>query len=67
MSNRQRLNVSLTRAKYALFIICNKKSLKVNDDWNSCIQDAQDRKIIVDVDKRDDSSTFKFAQHLLKN
>jgi regulator of nonsense transcripts 1 len=66
LSNRQRLNVSLTRAKYGLFIICNKNSLKINDDWNSCIQDAEDRNLIVDILNKENENHINFSQYLKK-
>jgi senataxin len=46
LSNRQRLNVSLTRAKYALYIICHKNSFKKDANWNECIQNAIERNFI---------------------
>lgn len=66
LSNRQRLNVSLTRAKYGLFIICNKKSLKVNDDWNACIRDAEERSLIVDIRDKESADRLNFSEFLNK-
>merc|ERR1719468_387042 len=43
LSHRQRLNVLLTRAKYALYIFCHKDTLKSNKDWRECIDDANTR------------------------
>ncbi|KAJ7308007.1 hypothetical protein JRQ81_008507 [Phrynocephalus forsythii] len=39
----QRLNVTITRAKYSLFIVGKLKTLMENKDWNQLIQDAQKR------------------------
>ena len=60
LSNRQRLNVSLTRAKYSLFIICNKKSLNINEDWNACIKDDQERNKIIDIENKEHVLKFNF-------
>jgi senataxin len=50
LDNRQRLNVSLTRAKSALYIVCHADSLKNgSEDWKSCIKDAKKRNLIVKV------------------
>nr|XP_060613123.1 probable helicase senataxin [Anolis sagrei ordinatus] len=43
----QRLNVTITRAKYSLFILGKLKTLMENKDWNELIQDAQKRGNIV--------------------
>lgn len=50
LAHRQRLNVALTRAKYALYIFCHVKSLRVNEDWKNCMDDAQERELIVTLD-----------------
>lgn len=50
LSHRQRLNVALTRAKYALYIFCHVKSLRVNEDWRNCMDDAHKRKLIINID-----------------
>ena len=46
VANKQRLNVALTRAKYALYIFCNQKTLRSNKDWENCFKDAQKRNLI---------------------
>ncbi len=66
VGNRQRLNVSLTRARNGLFIICNKKSLKINEDWDACIRDAEERNVVVNVENKNDASNFRFSQYLNK-
>ncbi|XP_063000882.1 probable helicase senataxin [Elgaria multicarinata webbii] len=43
----QRLNVTITRAKYSLFILGKLKTLMENKDWNELIQDAQKRGNII--------------------
>ena len=46
--NRQRLNVSLTRAKKALYIVCHANSLRAgSEDWRNCIDDAVHRNLII--------------------
>ena len=45
--NNQRLNVSLTRAKYGMYIVCHVDSLQTgSDDWKNCIEDAKNRNLI---------------------
>ncbi|XP_053137640.1 probable helicase senataxin isoform X2 [Hemicordylus capensis] len=43
LKSLQRLNVTITRAKYSLFILGQLKTLMENKDWNQLIQDAQRR------------------------
>ena len=47
--SRQRMNVSLTRGKKALYILCHVESLKVSPDWSALIQSAVDRSAVVPV------------------
>ncbi|CAI5794117.1 Senataxin [Podarcis lilfordi] len=47
LKSLQRLNVTLTRAKYSLFILGHLKTLMENKDWNALIQDAQKRGCII--------------------
>ncbi|XP_077163124.1 putative helicase senataxin isoform X2 [Paroedura picta] len=47
LKSLQRLNVTITRAKYSLFILGQLKTLMENRDWNELIQDAQRRGTIV--------------------
>lgn len=50
LTNRKRLNVALTRAKYALYIVGHLHSLKIADeDWKSLIEDAHQRNLVVPV------------------
>jgi len=46
VGNRQRLNVSLTRAKYAMYIIGHMNSLTSNEDWNKLHTNAIERQTI---------------------
>lgn len=50
LAHRQRLNVALTRAKYALYIFGHAESLVVNQDWKSCIEDAKKRNLIFNLE-----------------
>ncbi|XP_078697928.1 putative helicase senataxin isoform X2 [Branchiostoma floridae x Branchiostoma belcheri] len=49
LCHRQRMNVALTRAKFCLFIVCHEASLRTNRDWQSCMEDARTRGLLVDV------------------
>ncbi len=46
LSNRQRLNVSLTRAKYAMYIVCHTSSFRKDSNWNECIKNAVNRNLV---------------------
>src|SRR3546814_16412482 len=43
------MNVGLTRAKYALFVLGREEALQSNVKWASLIQHARERGAIVDV------------------
>ncbi|XP_044899488.1 probable helicase senataxin isoform X2 [Felis catus] len=47
LASLQRLNVTITRAKYSLFILGHLRTLMENQHWNHLIQDAQKRGAIV--------------------
>ncbi|XP_048201340.1 probable helicase senataxin [Perognathus longimembris pacificus] len=47
LASLQRLNVTITRAKYSLFILGHLRTLMENEHWNHLIQDAQKRGAIV--------------------
>ncbi|XP_069465407.1 probable helicase senataxin [Ambystoma mexicanum] len=47
LASRQRLNVTITRAKSSLFILGSLTTLMENRDWNELIQDAQKRGAII--------------------
>ncbi|XP_054853384.1 probable helicase senataxin isoform X2 [Eublepharis macularius] len=63
LKSLQRLNVTITRAKYSLFILGQLKTLMDNKDWNELIQDAQRRGTIV---KTSHDSYKKDATKILK-
>ncbi|KAM4663196.1 putative helicase senataxin [Discoglossus pictus] len=47
LASRHRLNVTITRAKFSLFILGSLRTLMENPDWNNLIQDAQKRGALV--------------------
>ncbi|OPJ67742.1 putative helicase senataxin [Patagioenas fasciata monilis] len=47
LASLQRLNVTITRARYSLFILGRLKTLMENKDWNELIQDAHRRGAII--------------------
>lgn len=47
LASLQRLNVTITRAKYSLFILGHLRTLMENQHWNHLIQDAQRRGAII--------------------
>ncbi|MCJ8741079.1 hypothetical protein PDJAM_G00066540 [Pangasius djambal] len=47
VGNRQRMNVTITRAKSSLFILGHLRTLKEQSDWGALIQDAEKREIII--------------------
>ncbi|CRG97413.1 conserved Plasmodium protein, unknown function [Plasmodium gallinaceum] len=49
LKDERRLNVALTRAKDALWIIGNKKNLEKNETWNSLIKNAITRNCYSDL------------------
>ncbi|XP_041753580.2 probable helicase senataxin isoform X1 [Coregonus clupeaformis] len=55
LGNRQRLNVTITRAKFSLFILGHLRTLQENQDWGALIKDAATR----DVIKSTNEMTFK--------
>ena len=50
LSNSKRINVALTRAKKALYIVGDVDSLKRNITWNKLIQDAETRERLLTID-----------------
>ncbi|XP_035411095.1 probable helicase senataxin [Cygnus atratus] len=63
LASLQRLNVTITRARFSLFILGRLKTLMENKDWNELIQDAQRRGAII---KTSDKSYKKDAVKILK-
>ncbi|NXP55202.1 SETX helicase, partial [Heliornis fulica] len=63
LASLQRLNVTITRARFSLFILGRLKTLMENRDWNELIQDAQRRGAII---KTSEKSYRKDAFRILK-
>ncbi|KFZ60473.1 putative helicase senataxin, partial [Podiceps cristatus] len=63
LASLQRLNVTITRARFSLFILGRLKTLMENKDWNELIQDAQKRGAII---KTSENSYRKDAVKILK-
>ncbi|NXE46263.1 SETX helicase, partial [Casuarius casuarius] len=63
LASLQRLNVTITRARFSLFILGRLKTLMENKDWNELIQDAQRRGAII---KTSDKNYKKDAAKILK-
>ncbi|KFQ45021.1 putative helicase senataxin, partial [Nestor notabilis] len=63
LASLQRLNVTITRARFSLFILGRLKTLMENKDWNELIQDAQKRGAII---KTSEKSYRKDAGKILK-
>ncbi|NXT85818.1 SETX helicase, partial [Zapornia atra] len=63
LASLQRLNVTITRARYSLFILGRLKTLMENKDWNELIQDAQRRGAII---KTSENTYRKDAVRILK-
>ncbi|KAG2470060.1 probable helicase senataxin [Polypterus senegalus] len=53
VGNKQRLNVTLTRAKQSLFILGHLKTLMDHRDWSALIQDAHKRGNIIRTQEKD--------------
>uniref|UniRef100_A0A672UMM1 Senataxin n=1 Tax=Strigops habroptila TaxID=2489341 RepID=A0A672UMM1_STRHB len=52
LASLQRLNVTITRARFSLFILGRLKTLMENKDWNELIQDAQKRGAIIKTSEK---------------
>ncbi|CAF1213872.1 unnamed protein product, partial [Didymodactylos carnosus] len=52
VGNKQRLNVSLTRGKYAVYIIGHLQSLNINEHWSKLINDATRRNCMFEYRSR---------------
>ncbi|KFQ81954.1 putative helicase senataxin, partial [Phaethon lepturus] len=63
LASLQRLNVTITRARFSLFILGRLKTLMENKDWNELIQDAQKRGAII---KTSEKTYRKDAVKILK-
>ncbi|CAM4646874.1 unnamed protein product [Lepidochelys olivacea] len=63
LASLQRLNVTITRARYSLFILGRLTTLMDNKDWNKLIQDAQRRGAIIKTcDKNYKRDTVKILK-----
>ncbi|XP_062409419.1 probable helicase senataxin isoform X2 [Sardina pilchardus] len=47
LGNRNRMNVTITRAKYSLFILGHLRTLREHSDWRALIEDAESRGTII--------------------
>ncbi|NWU94241.1 SETX helicase, partial [Upupa epops] len=63
LASLQRLNVTITRARFSLFILGRLETLMENKDWNELIQDAHKRGAII---KTSEGSYRKDAARILK-
>ncbi|NXS51941.1 SETX helicase, partial [Brachypteracias leptosomus] len=63
LASLQRLNVTITRARFSLFILGRLETLMENKDWNELIQDAHKRGAII---KTSEESYRKDAVRILK-
>ncbi|XP_061867383.1 probable helicase senataxin isoform X3 [Colius striatus] len=63
LASLQRLNVTITRARFSLFILGRLQTLMENKDWNELIQDAQKRGAII---KTTEKNYKKDAVKILK-
>ncbi|NXW57350.1 SETX helicase, partial [Eurystomus gularis] len=63
LASLQRLNVTITRARFSLFILGRLETLMENKDWNELIQDAHRRGAII---KTSEESYRKDAVRILK-
>ncbi|KAL3883444.1 hypothetical protein ACJMK2_029705 [Sinanodonta woodiana] len=58
LGNRQRMNVALTRAKYACYIVGDIESLQINEEWKALINDAKERQRIIQVKSYHDAESI---------
>ncbi|XP_014674223.1 PREDICTED: probable helicase senataxin isoform X2 [Priapulus caudatus] len=61
LTNRQRLNVALTRAKHSLIILGCMDTMKVDKDWSALVSHAEEKKAIFTV------STIEELRHRVKH
>ena len=52
LSDYRRMNVALTRAKFALWIVGRSETLQLNSDWNALINYTESEKCIRQVNDR---------------
>uniref|UniRef100_A0A8C1ZGD8 Senataxin n=1 Tax=Cyprinus carpio TaxID=7962 RepID=A0A8C1ZGD8_CYPCA len=53
VGNRQRMNVTITRARFSLFILGHIRTLREQSDWGALIEDARKRKTIIKTMQKD--------------
>ncbi|XP_067231335.1 probable helicase senataxin isoform X1 [Chanodichthys erythropterus] len=59
VGNRQRMNVTITRARFSLFILGHLRTLREQSDWGALIEDAGRREAIIKTTQRDFESDVK--------
>ncbi|KAL4232544.1 hypothetical protein ACF0H5_007236 [Mactra antiquata] len=59
VGKRNRMNVSLTRAKYAMYLVGHLDSLEASDEWKTLIQDAKTREKIIQVDRHNFTDSLR--------
>ncbi|XP_073680895.1 probable helicase senataxin isoform X1 [Garra rufa] len=59
LGNRQRMNVTITRARYSLFILGHLRTLREHSDWGALIEDARSRKTIIQTMQKDFESDVR--------
>lgn len=76
LSNPQRMNVALTRAKDVLIILANCNSIEIDEDWKALVDDAKSRGLLFTVQNCNDTLKcifntsdvrFKQTDHLKEN
>ncbi|KAI7796065.1 putative helicase senataxin [Triplophysa rosa] len=53
VGNRQRMNVTITRAKFSLFVLGHLRTLREQSDWGALIEDAGRRGTVIKTRERD--------------
>ncbi|KAK8747336.1 hypothetical protein OTU49_016754 [Cherax quadricarinatus] len=66
LSQRQRLNVALTRARKSCFIVASLSSLSNNKDWESLIKNAERRGLISVITGKEEGNKSYIKSVLLK-
>jgi superfamily I DNA and/or RNA helicase len=61
LSDRRRMNVALTRARRALWVVGDLDTLRTNPDWEELVIDAERRGLVVDV-AFDSSGNFELKR-----
>ncbi|XP_067279043.1 probable helicase senataxin isoform X2 [Pseudorasbora parva] len=59
VGNRQRMNVTITRARFSLFILGHLRTLREQSDWGALIEDAGRRDAIIKTMQRNFESDVK--------